>query len=98
VTVTVRNAGPGVAPATFASIHLSADSVTSGTDTSIGYAYFGSLASGAEQTVTATVTVPAGMLPGSYYLGAIADTFNAAAEDNENNNSTTAGQFTVSGP
>jgi subtilase family serine protease len=38
------------------------------------------------------------MLPGSYYLGAIADTFNAAAEDNENNNSTTAGQFTVSGP
>lgn len=45
-----------------------------------------SLAPGEQRTFTRNVVVPSSLAPGPYYLGAIADTLTAVAEDNPNNN------------
>jgi subtilase family serine protease len=66
--------------------YLSADNVITSADTQIGSRWVGALAAGASSADTTTVTVPPGLAPGTYYLGAIADSDNYQPETNETNN------------
>ncbi len=48
------------------------------------------LAGGASYTATASVSVPAGLAPGNYFLSALADAAGVAIEESEGNNGLTA--------
>ena len=50
---------------------------------------------GASSPGTTTVTVPTTVMPGTYYIGAIADTANVQPESNEGNNSLAGTIITV---
>ena len=68
-------------------IYLSTDATITTADTLIQnkqiYTY---LATGASKTVNFTASIPGSVTPGTYYLGAIADTNNAQPETDETNN------------
>ncbi len=96
VSSTVANAAGGAASGAFTvGFYLSADSVITTSDTSIGSRSVTSLAAGATSTAATTVTVPAGLAPGTYYLGAIADSANQISESNEANNAILGSQIQV---
>jgi len=61
VTVTVRNLGPGAAPASSLYVYLSKDSAITTLDTGIGFATTAALSPGAEQTVTVSAAIPASL-------------------------------------
>jgi subtilase family serine protease len=56
----------------------------------VGVRDFGSLAAGANASVIATITVPANLVPGDYYLSALADAGGTVIELDETNNGRTA--------
>jgi subtilase family serine protease len=85
VTETTRNAG-GAAGASVTRIHFSTNSVLDASDTLLGSRAVPALAAGATSTATTSVTIPAGVAPGSYYLIAQADGEGALVETIEANN------------
>ena len=86
VSTTVSNIGSSPAPASTLTLYLSADNLITGTDVPLGTVAVGALAGGASQNVTASLRVPTTLPPGSYFIGAIADSANAVNEVNEGNN------------
>jgi len=86
VSDTVRNQGGGTAPPTTTRYYLSVDSILDGSDIALGGRTTGSIASGASDTGSITVAIPAGTASGSYYIIAKADGDNALVETNEANN------------
>ena len=71
--------------------YFSTDSTITTDDTFSGsYCDIAPLAGGGTSNCTVAVTVPAGLVPGTYYLGAILDDMNVLAEGNETNNSRAA--------
>lgn len=78
--------------------YLSADVVISTADAFLGYRTVSGLAPGGSSAGETTVTVPAGLVPGTYHLGAIADYQGAIAETSETNNARAGGTVIVVGP
>jgi len=95
-TATVKNQGAANAGQFYATIYLSTDSTITKDDIAIGSGFIQSLAAGGQQTFTINPMIPASVAPGSYYIGAIADSRNNVAESNENNNSFVGNQITIS--
>ncbi len=78
--------------------YLSTDNVITPADTFIGYRNGYVLATGASGASSATLTVPAGLAPGTYYLGAIADYTGLESETDETNNAFSGTTITVTLP
>ena len=92
------NASGGVPAGFYVGIYLSADSVITSSDIFIGYRYVTGLATGASSTAATTITIPATVPGGTYYIGAIADYNNAVKESDETNNALAGNQITILGP
>jgi hypothetical protein len=88
VTLKIRNRGKGKAKSFRVSLYLSRDkNIELGKDQFLGSYGLAGLAAGADSASVASVTIPADVEPGTYHLGAIADTRGAVAETRESNNS-----------
>ncbi len=94
VTTKVKNQGNSDSGAFYVSIYLSTDSIIDTTDRAL-LTFYAEVPAGTEQSYTKNVALPLVLVPGSYYLGAIADTGNRVAETNENNNSGVGNQINV---
>jgi uncharacterized repeat protein (TIGR01451 family) len=90
VTNTVKNEGTATATAVRVSFFVSPVSSTAGQGRLIGTRDIASLAAGASSPVTTTLTLPANLEPGSYFLSAVADAAGAIVESDEGNNGLTA--------
>ena len=100
-SITVSNtvsASGGIPAGFYVGIYLSADSVITSSDIFIGYRYVTGLTPGAPSTATTTITIPATVPGGTYYIGAIADYNNMVRESDETNNSLAGNQITILGP
>jgi subtilase family serine protease len=87
VTDTVRNAGAAAAGGSTTRYYLSLDGVKNAGDTLLtGSRPVPSLAGGASQSGTVTVTIPAATPLNSYYVLACADDLNAVVEGDDGNN------------
>ncbi|MDO8413849.1 MAG: CARDB domain-containing protein [Gallionellaceae bacterium] len=86
VTNGVRNQGITKATAFSVGIYLSTDATITTADTLVGTRDLRSLDAGAWSQATTTITIPAGLALGTYYLGAFADYTNTQAETIESNN------------
>ena len=86
VTDTTRNYGGGPAAASTTRFHLSADPLLDAGDALLGSRSVPALAPGASNAGPVTLTLPAGILAGMYYLFAAADGEGAVVETNEANN------------
>ncbi len=85
VTDGTRNSGSGPAPATTTAFYLSADAVLDAGDTLLGTREVPALPGGTTNTLSTTLTLPAGVA-GNVFLIARADAGNLVAEKNEGNN------------
>jgi hypothetical protein len=90
VAATVRNLTGAPAAATSLRVFVSLSSSAPGAGTPLGLLAVPSMAGGASVTVTAPVTVPAGLTPGTYFLSAISDALGTVTEESEENNGLTA--------
>jgi subtilase family serine protease/subtilisin family serine protease len=85
-TDTTRNLGGGVADASTTAFYLSTDSVLDPTDVQLGSRAVPALPTGASNTGSVTLTIPAGSPAGMYYIIARADSGNVVNEVTEGNN------------
>ncbi|HDQ46328.1 MAG TPA: T9SS type A sorting domain-containing protein, partial [bacterium] len=95
VSVTVKNQGATAAGAHQTRLYLSGNAVLGDADDvplDNGTIAFDALASGASETQIQTVTVPANLPAGTYYVGAVADVLDVVTESNEGNNTKVAAQ------
>ncbi|MGH7268702.1 MAG: CARDB domain-containing protein, partial [Candidatus Rokuibacteriota bacterium] len=90
VTDTTANQGAGGAGASTTRFYLSTDPVLDGGDVLLGGRTVPGLAGGASSTGSTSVTLPAGLATGTYYVIARADGDGAVAETAEGNNLRTA--------
>jgi subtilase family serine protease len=86
LTDTTRNQGSGTAPASTTTFYLSSDTLLDGTDVVLGSRAVPVLASGASDTGSVTVTIPAGVATGTYFVFAKADSGSVVSEVSEGNN------------
>ncbi|MBI5075074.1 MAG: peptidase, partial [Nitrospirae bacterium] len=94
VSNTVQNQG-GAASGNFSiGIYLSTDPAITTGDILIG-TRTASLAANGVSAISTTVTIPASIASGTYYIGAIADSAGVVQESNETNNSLAGNQITV---
>ncbi|MCB9771470.1 MAG: cellulase family glycosylhydrolase [Candidatus Omnitrophica bacterium] len=84
---TVANQGPGGSGYFYVGLYLSTDNVITTSDRFLVYRYLNSLPSGGTNTAASVVTLPADLLVGTYYIGAIVDFDHRRVEQNETNNS-----------
>ena len=87
VNTTVRNAGDADAGQFRLTVYLSRDANVTPDDIALGYGDVPDLASGKAREGVAAVTIPLNVIPGSYYLIALADSHNKIRENNKENNS-----------
>ena len=83
---TTKNQGPDPVPMTTTRFYLSTNSSFGAGDVPIGGRTVGALAAGASERGSATLVIPAGTAPGSYYVVAVADGDGVVAESLESNN------------
>ncbi len=95
MTGTAKNQGTGSAGGSYVGFYLSTDANITTADTMLGTVYVSGLAAGAQQAVSGTFTIPVGLAPGTYYLGAIADNYRYVTESNETNNALEGNQITI---
>ena len=88
VSDTVKNQGGDPASASVTKFYFSSNVLLDGGDTPLGTRPVGALAVGASSTGQTTVTIPASLGVGTYYLLAEADSTKAVAEATETNNVT----------
>lgn len=86
LSFTVGNQGNYASTLVANEIRLSTDTTINNSDTLLANSNMSSISAGSSRTNTATVTIPASLTPGTYYLGIITDAGNANNESNENNN------------
>ena len=92
VTDTTQNSGGGPAAASVVRFYLSANSVLDSGDTLLnGSRSVGPLDPGASSTGSTTVTIPASIVAGPYYIIAKADADGTVAETSESNNTFSRG-------
>ncbi len=75
------SANGGAAPAFDVAILFSIDPVITPSDTLIGWRHVPALQPGGSSTGTTAVTLPANLVPGTYYVGVLADDFSYCWED-----------------
>ncbi|MBM4380407.1 MAG: putative Ig domain-containing protein, partial [Deltaproteobacteria bacterium] len=96
---TLRNGGGTPAPGAKVRYFLSVDTALDVfSDVLLGDSAAVDLAPGKESVVTGNVLVPQAVLPGAYYLFALADPDNLLAEPNESNNASSGMPLTVGAP
>lgn len=84
---TVTNQGAAASPASTIGIYLSTDATITSADLILGYAFNSGLAIGASSTYGPyTLTIPATVPPGAYFIGVLADETNVVPETYEANN------------
>lgn len=108
VGVSARNIGTRTTTSGFgANVYFSTDQViTPGMDTLLGRVSLPAVAAGATRTSTLSTRVPALLMPGVYYVGAVVDPENVVPEVSKQNNTAVSGPFlvgpeingTISGP
>jgi subtilase family serine protease len=86
VSDTTSNQGGGAAPASVTRYFLSSNWVWDAGDTPLGSRDVATLAGGASSAGSATLTIPAGTAPGTWYLIVLADGYATVVEAAENNN------------
>jgi subtilisin family serine protease/subtilase family serine protease len=86
VSDTTKNQGAGAAPPSSTGFYLSDNSTISADDDFIGSRTVGDLVANGASTMTTTLQIPAGTLPGSYYVLARADWNSTVVETAETNN------------
>ncbi|MBG8555034.1 CARDB domain-containing protein [Hymenobacter guriensis] len=86
VSATLRNSGPVSAPASTIGYYLSTDATFDGNDVALQTVAGETLASGATDTRSATLTIPVGTVVGSYFILFVADPATAVEESDEANN------------
>lgn len=87
ISAPVRNAGSSASGAFRVGLYFSTDATITTADTFSGSCNFPSgLAAGATGACSGTFSVPTGLAPGNYYVGAIVDDQSAVTESNESNN------------
>jgi subtilase family serine protease len=87
VTTSIRNTGVGRAGASSLKLYLSTDDVITTGDTLLGTLAVAALNGGSTSSpATVVVTLPSGLTPGSYFLGAIADADDQNDETDEADN------------
>jgi len=86
VTDTTRNIAAGTAPASTTRLYLSTNASLDASDVPLASRAVPVLASGASDTASTSVTIPAGIAAGTYYLIAGADADNSVGELQEGNN------------
>jgi subtilase family serine protease len=96
VANTVSNQGTAPATAFRVTFYVSPTDPTPGAGTAIGFRDLTSLAAGAKSAAKTSVTIPATLDPGTYYLSAVADSGSALLElDATNDGLTATGQMVV---
>ena len=87
VTDNTTNNGNGTTGASTTNYRFSVDNVITAADSLLtGTRAVPGLVASGNSSGTVTVTIPAGLSPGTYFLGACADSTNAVAESSETNN------------
>ena len=89
VSLQVENQGGTDASSTFYTrYYLSSDAEITTADTYLGVfnGLSGGLVAGGSQSYSRTLTIPAGTIPGNYYVGVITDVWGSVVESDENNN------------
>jgi subtilisin family serine protease/uncharacterized membrane protein len=86
VTDTIKNQGADPAPASVLRIYFSTNSILDGADTPLGDRQVPSLPVGAISSGQTSITIPASLAPGTYYIIAEADATDQVAESLETNN------------
>jgi hypothetical protein len=86
VSCTVSNVGFGNAASSTLAYYLSTNSIYDSGDTPLGNSGVASLVPNASAFKSASVSLPAGLTAGTYYILFRADDSNVVAETNENNN------------
>ena len=92
---TVLNQGSGAAGGFWVGLYLSSDAVITTSDIRVGSRWVASLAAGATSAVATSVTLPATLASGPYFLGAMADSDARARESEETNNSLAGATITI---
>ncbi|GAB2531298.1 CARDB domain-containing protein [Rufibacter soli] len=82
----IMNNGTVAAASSVMGYYLSTNSTFESTDVALGTSTGASLGAGEASAKTASLTIPAGTAPGSYYILFMADPSQAVSESNENNN------------
>lgn len=96
VSVTVRNAGDGLAGASRVRYVLSRDSAISISDIDTGgYCDVVALSPNTTTICSTDIGIPSGVAPGTYYVGAIADVGDQVPEQDESNNARAAAMPTL---
>ena len=96
VSITIANVGGGDAGAFRLGIYFSTDSTITTGDVIAASCAMPALPAGGEDTCSGTITIPASLAPGTWYLGAIADDESAVAESDESNNTGYSSAITLS--
>ncbi len=87
---TVKNQGVSNAGSFYVSLYLSTDTTITTADIRVGTRLISSsLSAGGTSSATTSVTIPAALSAGTYYIGAIADCNNTQTETDETNNALT---------
>jgi Ca2+-binding RTX toxin-like protein len=86
LTYHISNIGNGSATSSSSGVYLSTDATVTTSDTLLGTTAAGALAAGASDTETFTLSFPATLSPGTYYVAVLADYNNSVLESNEGNN------------
>jgi hypothetical protein len=79
----------------YVGLYLSTDATITTSDTRLGTRSIASLAAGATSSGSKSVTIPLTTVPGTYYLGAIADYSGRISESNEANNARTGNPIQI---
>ena len=106
VNSTVTNAGNEASSGFSVALYLSTDSMITTSDIYLGTRSVASLAAGASNAAATAVTIPRiigydedgypiSLPPGTYYIGAIADTYNKVQESSEVNNALAGNQLVI---
>jgi subtilase family serine protease len=88
---TTKNQGSGLSAASATGFYLSTNTLLDAADVLLGSRQVPSLAPGASNSGSTTLTIPAGTATGTYYIVAKADVNNAIVETQEGNNTKVSG-------
>ncbi len=96
----MKNQGFLNATGFYMAVYLSTDATITTTDYLIGYRWVPGLAAGVTENpaLGTPATIPAGLAPGAYWIGAIVDPNNFMQESDETNNALAGNQITIAGP
>ena len=97
VTDTTKNQGAGTAGSSSTGFYLSANTTVGPEDSFIGSRSLGQLAANGTSTASTPLQIPAGTVPGSYYVVGRADWNGNIAESSDTNNDRASGLIRIGG-